>query len=1010
MPSLCHNASAGCRPALRLQRVPVVGNGRCMDLVPLVDALRKAALPAIWSRGVSLARSSQVGLEARGQKDIELKVRTPGRAAALGVTLYPLDAEWSCECPSRVDPCEHVVGAALWLQQNEKDGAAPVVPNKQWSRVLYRFTRVKGGLELARFLAHPDGTETLLTEPLVALVARPADADKLQVEQWDLTADRLLEKPRRGPVSTERLDALLKILEPSRTVLLDGRPVAVAEEPVLPSAVVDEHRGEFRVVTDRDPSVTDVVSAGVVLCGDALCRMGETALSGLWMEKLPAVRTFPAEQVGDLITQVLPTLAQRIPVDVRTQKLPSVDRDLKPRMVMELTQVDGGVSALPTLVYGFPAHARIDGARMVHLKGSVPLRDESAEQKLVATLRDTLNMVPGRRTTVSTRDLQGFMEKLRKWRGAITGDGAEFLGPGVKLVPVMQVKQDPNAAIPAVTLQMEFRVDGVEGGEARTVSAQAVVGAWREGLGLVPLDGGGWAPIPREWLMRHGAQVLELLAARDSEGKVANHALPALSALCEALDEPVPAGLERLRPLAEGFDRLPAADLPTDLHATLRPYQLEGVKWLQFLQRGGLGGVLADDMGLGKTLQTLSVLGGRCLVVCPASVLPNWAAEAAKFRPSLKVSTYHGPGRALDPAANLTLTTYAILRLDAEVLSAQQWDAAILDEAQAIKNPDSKVARAAFGLRASFRLALSGTPVENRLTDLWSLMHFANRGLLGGRRDFEDNVARPILEGRKDATESLRRRTRPFVMRRLKRDVAPDLPPRTEAILHVALDERERTVYDTVRAASQKDVAELLNGGGSIMAALEALLRLRQAACHSALIPGQEALSSSKVETLVDALRTAADEGHKSLVFSQWTSLLDRVEPALKQAGLEFVRLDGSTVDRGAVTARFQAEQGPPVMLISLKAGGTGLNLTAADHVFLLDPWWNPAVEAQAADRAHRIGQDKPVMVYRLVAQGTVEERILKLQDQKRGLQDAAVGDGGAASSLTRDDLMALLA
>jgi SNF2 family DNA or RNA helicase len=343
-------------------------------------------------------------------------------------------------------------------------------------------------------------------------------------------------------------------------------------------------------------------------------------------------------------------------------------------------------------------------------------------------------------------------------------------------------------------------------------------------------------------------------------------------------------------------------------------------------------------------------------------------------------------------------------------LAAGIWHTVVLDEAQAIKNPDSQTARAAFALTASLRLALTGTPVENRLEELWSLMHFTNRGLLGGRREFADRHARPISEGQPGAAAALRQRVRPFLLRRLKRDVAPELPPRTDAVLRVALGDGERVVYDAVRAATQKDFLAFLEQGKGVMKALEALLRLRQAACHPALVPGQTAVTSSKVEALVEALETAAADGHKALVFSQWTSLLDLIEPALTRAELAFARLDGNTRDRAGVVARFQAANGPPVMLVSLKAGGSGLNLTAADHVFLCDPWWNPAVEAQAADRTHRIGQDRPVFVYRLVATDTVEERILALQDSKRALMDAALGDGTAAAGLTRDDLLALLA
>jgi SNF2 family DNA or RNA helicase len=415
-------------------------------------------------------------------------------------------------------------------------------------------------------------------------------------------------------------------------------------------------------------------------------------------------------------------------------------------------------------------------------------------------------------------------------------------------------------------------------------------------------------------------------------------------------------------------------------------------------------------MGLGKTLEALCALRGRSLVVAPTSVLHNWEREARRFRPGLRVALYHGAGRALDPGADLTLTTYAILRLDAERLAAESWDAVVLDEAQAIKNPDSQVARAAHRLRARFALAMTGTPVENRLDELWSQLHFANRGLLGSRRDFDERYARPIAAGDVQAAERLRARIRPFLLRRRKREVAPELPPRSDLVLEAELSADERALYDAIRAATRADVVARLSAGGSVLAALEALLRLRQAACHPALVPGGRAAGSAKLAVLLEVLEEAVAEGHKALVFSQWTSLLDLVEPQLRAAELAFARLDGATRDRAGVVARFQDAQGPPVLLASLGAGGTGLNLTAADCVFILDPWWNPAVEDQAADRAHRIGQERPVLVYRIVARDTVEERILALQERKRALAEAALAGAAQASELTREDLLALLA
>ena len=631
------------------------------------------------------------------------------------------------------------------------------------------------------------------------------------------------------------------------------------------------------------------------------------------------------------------------------------------------------------------------------------VRDEPAEKQLVFRLRDELNLVVGRRVDFDGKDAVSFAARIRNWKSEVDEDTREDLFREQPLVPRMTIEGD------AFDVVFESVEEGDEEGVRRTADAAAVLRSWRDGLDVVPLQGGGWAPLPQDWLAKYGDRVADLLAARADDKRVATFALPALAQLCDDLDAPRPPRFDRLEPLLGAFEAIPEAVLPKDLTATLRSYQRQGVNWLSFVRDAGLGAVLADDMGLGKTLQALCAMRGRTLVVCPRSVVHNWADEIRRFRPDVRFSIYHGTQRELDEEADVTLTTYAVMRLDLEHIKEIAWGTLILDEAQAIKNPDSQVARAAYQVPAEFRMALSGTPVENRLEELWSQLHFTNRGLLGGRSDFVERYAKPIGAGNAEIAARLRGRIRPFLLRRMKQDVAPELPPRTNSVLYCELDEGERVVYDAVRAATRTEVVAKLKAGGNVILALEALLRLRQAACHSQLIPGQTASSSSKIVRLVDALEQAAAEGHKALVFSQWTSFLDLVEPHLVTAGIAFNRLDGSTRDRGGVVAEFQSTDGPPVMLVSLKAGGTGLNLTAADHVFLLDPWWNPAVEDQAADRAHRIGQERPVMVYRLVAKDTVEEGILALQERKRGLADAALGESDQARALTRDDLLALL-
>lgn len=550
--------------------------------------------------------------------------------------------------------------------------------------------------------------------------------------------------------------------------------------------------------------------------------------------------------------------------------------------------------------------------------------------------------------------------------------------------------------------------------DGRTVafSAAAVVRAWRSGTYAVQTLNGDVAWLPQDWLERFGATLEQLTMARGADGKQARWSRPAAAELCEALNAPPPPELVGLRALANDFTAIPAAPLPEHLRAILRDYQRRGVDWLCLLRDTGIGALLADDMGLGKTLQTLCAIAGRTLVIAPTSTLHNWRAELARFRPDLSVHLYHGPKRALLDA-DVTLTSYAILRLDAEALAARAWDTLVLDEAQAIKEPTTATAAAAFALKARWRVALSGTPVENRLLELWSLSHFLNPGLLGGRKDFLTRYAKPLESGQAGPSgltraHELQRKLKPFVLRRRKSEVATELPPRTELVLRCTLDPAERTVYDSLRLAAHADLVALLARGANTFEALELLLRLRQAACHLALVPGQTATRSSKLDLLLEQLVENTAAGHRALVFSQWTSLLDLVEPALKEAGLEFCRLDGSTDDRGGVVARFQADDGPPVMLLSLKAGGTGINLTAADHVYLLDPWWNPAVEDQAADRSHRIGQERPVFIHRLIAEDTVEDKILELHQRKRALAVTVV-EGAQTPALTREDLLGLL-
>jgi superfamily II DNA or RNA helicase len=483
------------------------------------------------------------------------------------------------------------------------------------------------------------------------------------------------------------------------------------------------------------------------------------------------------------------------------------------------------------------------------------------------------------------------------------------------------------------------------------------------------------------------------------------------------------------------FERIEPVAAPAELQAELRPYQQEGLSWMQFLRDFELGGVLADDMGLGKTIQALAHLliekaAGRAdrpsLVVAPTSLMFNWKREAERFAPSLKVVILQGPKRQeyFDSLAeqDLVLTTYALLPRDLEVIQAQPWHLLILDEAQAIKNPRSKAALAARSLEARHRLCLTGTPMENHLGELWALLDFLMPDLLGDERGFRRLFRNPIeRQGDQDRTDHLRRRVAPFLLRRTKEQVAAELPPKTEILREVALADDQRDLYETLRLALHEKVRKEVERKGlaqSGIIILEALLKLRQCCCDPRLVSlpsARKVKGSAKLDLLLELLTDLQSEGRRILLFSQFTSMLGLVEEALEKRlkqkkDRDYVKLTGQTRDRRTPVDRFQAGE-VPLFLISLKAGGSGLNLTAADTVIHYDPWWNPAAERQATDRAHRIGQDKPVFVYKLLTEGTVEQRVAELQERKQALADAMLEGGGhAAKSLSHEDLELLFA
>ena len=552
-----------------------------------------------------------------------------------------------------------------------------------------------------------------------------------------------------------------------------------------------------------------------------------------------------------------------------------------------------------------------------------------------------------------------------------------------------------------------------------------------------PNNGHVYAPLPNGDALRlpigRVRKILHHLAALIDPkfpDRAKLHALDAVAlAGLEGLGIDTPPDLADLAAKLNDFSGIEKVATPDGLKATLRDYQLDGFRWMQFLARHGLHGILADDMGLGKTLQTLTHIlaekrsghsrGQPALVIAPTSVVPNWRAEALKFAPDLRVLVLNGPERKKYfrsiPHADLVLTSFALLQRDIDKLRGYPFHLVVLDEAQHIKNPRSKVAKAACELDARNRLCLSGTPVENHLGELWSLMRFLLPGFLGSEDAFNTRFRKPIeKEGDADRNQALKERVAPLILRRTKDQVAKELPPKTELIHLIELHTAQKDLYETVRATMDKRVREAIAARGieqSQIVFLDALLKLRQICCDPRMLPedfSNDVRESAKLDFLTELLALLIEEGRRILLFSQFTTMLSLIEAHLVKEKIPYLKLTGASKDRGKLVEDFQAGK-VPLFLISLKAGGTGLNLTAADTVIHYDPWWNPAAEAQATDRAYRIGQDKPVFVHKLLCQDTVEERIHKLQQEKARLAAGLLEDADISQRLDASMVRSLL-
>lgn len=731
------------------------------------------------------------------------------------------------------------------------------------------------------------------------------------------------------------------------------------------------------------------------------------------------------------LREYLPRLAERTPVRGNSFETVAIDVDPVPRLY--LTENQGEL--LIELRHAYEAHETPYDPRapLTFVRRSADIGTLTivrADAEIEKRFWDMLPRYGLKRTESPSRfTLRARVEPvdfLIHQIPRLTESGFEIYGDqDLKSIRV-------NRHRPRIDFSVSSGIDWLDvAGSVKFGDSEATFGELRRAIKrkerYVKLTDGSIGAIPEEWIARY-RHLFSL--AEESEGnlRLSNHHIVLLEEAIEGGADSLVADeeFERRRNRLRAFSRITARPLPAGLSGELRAYQKAGYDWLHFLHDYEFGGCLADDMGTGKTIQALAFLlslketghpKAASLIVVPRSLLFNWEREAARFTPDLRVYMHSENSRVRKSNHfdhyDIVLTTYGVMLRDIEMLRRYRFHYVILDESQAIKNPFALTGRAARILAADHRLSLTGTPVENGTIELWSQFAFLNPGLLGTHEYFREEFTAAIERGRdEESADLLRKMVFPFILRRTKDQVATDLPPRTERIVYALMEPAQRALYEETRDRYRNDLLNLIDRDGmqnARMRMIEALLRLRQIANHPTLVdPGSE-IPSGKFELLMETLETLAAEGHKALVFSQFVKMLRIVRTALEQAGMPYEYLDGSTRNRQGRVDAFQGRAGVPFFLISLKAGGVGLNLTAADYVIHIDPWWNPAVERQASDRTHRIGQDKPVFVYKLITRDTVEEKIVDLQERKRNLVDQIITtEQSFFKSLTPNDVEVL--
>jgi len=870
-------------------------------------------------------------------------------------------------------------------------------------------------------------------------VLRDTPADEVREQVWEFLLpkyQKLLER-----FAQHRLCFFLPRGAQLRTANL--KPVGFSPRLVQPQLYVEAVEEYFRVQLFWDihgisvpNSEVQIINAALILYQGSVFAISNQQQLQLVEQMLPdGVLEIPSETWSQFLENQLMEWSRIVSIRFSDELIVNVDSD-EPAYQLYLQEREQMLILEPAFSYnGVNIKWGYFGDVIKPENGKVKIisRNEEAEQRFLNLLRNLHSdmqqhsrehflYLPANAVLANNWFFR-FRDEMKEWGVALFGF------EGLKNLRINPNKPETRVQVSSGIDWFDAQVELVFGDQS--VSIAEVKRSLAQKLNYVRLGDGTLGLLPEEWLKKYGL-LIKVGEAKNGKLRLKKYHFSALDELMAEVDEEAIYNEleEKKERLADIIDRdYSGLTPPPQLKATLRPYQQAGFQWLSFLNEAGWGGILADDMGLGKTVQTLTFLQhfknrnpeARFLVVCPTTLMYNWENEIRKFTPALRHFIHHGPKRSASPGIfsqyDVVITSYGTMRSDIKLFNYYEFDYVILDESQAIKNPQSQVAKAALLINAKNRLALSGTPVQNNTFDLYSQMNFLNPGMLGSREFFMNEFATPIDKFQEEEVkQQLRKLIYPFLLRRTKEQVAKDLPEKTETILYCEMGKEQRKIYDAYRNTYKDQILGMIDERGierSQMHILSGLTKLRQICDSPAILNEEERFGNYSIK-LDELVREISENvgNHKALIFSQFLGMLGLMRQKLEEMNIPYAYFDGSTssTERERAIQKFQQEEETRVFLISLKAGGIGLNLTAADYVYIVDPWWNPAVEQQAIDRTHRIGQTKNIFAYRLICKDTIEEKMLLLQERKRSLANELVADDSAfLKRLTREDIAFLL-